>query len=242
MEQKQLDEFFRRAADRSVPLFTRFLDLDGQKLAAAAANRAGAAYTLFGGCADAERRMLGAGAEAPDEAAFPISCLKITLRSSRFGGQLVHRDVLGTVMGLGIERELIGDIVVREEGAYVFCVSSMAEWLAGSLTRVGRADTDCALSDPPQGPLRELQELTVQVASPRLDAVCAHLFRLSRGDVQELIRQGRIAVDDRICEKSDRPLSGGEVLSVRGFGRARVEGSAGVSKKGKLYLRISLYV
>ena len=80
-----------------------------------------------------------------------------------------------------------------------------------------------------------------RAGSARTDAVCAHLFRLSRGDTQELIRQGRVFVDDRICMKSDQPLSEGQVLSVRGFGRARVQGVESVSKKGKLNLVIELY-
>ena len=86
-----------------------------------------------------------------------------------------------------------------------------------------------------------MREVRVQVASVRTDAVCAHLFRLSRGDTQELIRQGRVAVDDRVLTKSDHQLSEGEVLSVRGFGRAKIRGVESVSKKGKLNLLVELY-
>ena len=229
VENRQLEELCRRAADRGQPLFSRFLDLDGQKQAEAAARKAGAAYTFF------------AGAEAPEESEFPILCLKISPRSAKYGKPLEHRDVLGTVMGLGITRDLIGDIIIREEGAYLFCVSSMADFLRESLVRVGRTDTACVLSAPPEGPVRKVREVRVQVASVRTDAVCAHLFRLSRGDTQELIRQGRVAVDDRICMKSDQVLSEGQVLSVRGFGRARVKGVESVSKKGKLNLVIEVY-
>ncbi len=241
MENRQLDELCRRAADRGQPLFSRFLDLDGQKQAEAAARKAGAAYMFFGGAEGCERRMLGAGAEAPEESEFPILCLKISPRSAKYGKPLEHRDVLGTVMGLGITRDLIGDIIIREDGAYLFCVSSMADFLRESLVRIGRTDTACVLSAPPEGPVRTVREVRVQVASVRTDAVCAHLFRLSRGDTQELIRQGRVAVDDRICMKSDQVLSEGQVLSVRGFGRARVKGVESVSKKGKLNLVIEVY-
>ena len=67
MENRQLDELCRRAADRGQPLFSRFLDLDGQKQAEAAARKAGAAYAFFGGAEGCERRMIGAGAETPEE-------------------------------------------------------------------------------------------------------------------------------------------------------------------------------
>ena len=241
MENRQLEELCRRAADRSQPLFSRFLDLEGQKQAEIAARKAGAEYTFFGGAEGCERRMIGLGAEAPEESEFPIACLKISPRSRKYGQALAHRDVLGTVMGLGINRDLIGDIIIREEGAYLFCVSSMADFLRESLVRIGRTDTECVLSGPPEGPVRTVKEVRIQVTSARTDAVCAHLFRLSRGDTQELIRQGRVAVDDRICMKSDQPLSEGQVLSVRGFGRARVKGVESVSKKGKLNLVVELY-
>ena len=241
MEQKQLEELCRRGADRFQPLFSRFLDLNEQRIAEAAARKYGADYALFGGAEGCERRMLGVGAEAPQPADFPVDCLLITRRSGRFGQPLTHRDVLGTVMGLGLEREMIGDIVVREEGAYLFCVKAMTDLLQGALTRVGRTDTSCALSPPPEGPLKTLKEVRVQVSSPRVDTVCAHLFNLSRGDTQELIRQGRIAVDDRVCLKSDLKLSEGQVLSVRGYGRARFSAFEGLSKKGKMNLTVELY-
>ncbi len=241
MENKQLDELCRRAADRYQPLFSRFLTLDEQKQAEIACRKYGAQYRFFGGMADCERRMLGAGAEAPEEDEFPIRCLRIVPRSLKFGQALAHRDVLGTVMGLGLERELVGDIVIREGAAYLFCVRQMADLLRESLVRVGRTDTACEYCEPPQGPVRTVREVRVQVTSARADAVCAHLFRLSRGDMQELIRQGRVSVDDRPCVKCDQPLSEGQVLSVRGYGRARVQGVESVSKKGKLNLVIELY-
>ena len=106
------------------------------------------------------------GAEVPEESAFPILCLKISPRSAKYGKPLEHRDVLGTVMGLGITRDLIGDIIIREDGAYLFCVSSMADFLRESLARVGRTDTACVLSAPPEGPVRTVREVRVQVAVP----------------------------------------------------------------------------
>ena len=236
-----LDELCVRAARRYQPLFSRFLNLTEQKEAEAAARRAGAEWTLYGGAEDCERRMLGVGAEAPGPADFPIVCLRVSRRSAHFGEPLTHRAVLGTVMGTGIERELVGDIVLLDGDAYVFCVSQMADMLAQALQRVGRSDTDCAVSEPPRQALRRFESVTVQAASPRVDAVAAHLYRVSRGEMTELIRQGRIQVDDAPVTKPDQLLKPGQVLSVRGYGRARYDGETGVSRKGKLYLAISVY-
>ena len=239
--QQHLDELCQRAAGRRQPLFSRFLNLSEQKEAEIAARKAQAGYLLFGGAEDCERRMLGVGEEAPEPGAFPITCLRVTRRSAHYGEPLEHRAVLGTVMGTGIERELVGDIVLADDAAYVFCVNTIADMLCAALTRVGRTDTDCCACEPPAAALRKLTPVRIQAASPRVDAVAAHLYRLSRGDMLELIRQGKVQVDDAPVTKPDQLLKPGQVLSVRGHGRSRYEGEVGVSKKGKLYLQLSVY-
>ena len=241
-DNKHLTELCQRAASRNIPLFSRFLNLTEQKEGEIAARKAGAAYRLYGGAEDCERRMLGVGGdEAPETWQFPLNCLRVTPRSARFASPIAHRDVLGSLMGLGIERELVGDIVVREEGAYIFCTDKMAHFISTSLTKIGNTDVDCVLSDPPEGALRKTTQVRVQVTSPRLDAIVAHLFKLSRGDAQTLFRQGKIMVDDSVCEHTDYLLKEGQVISVRGFGRARYLGVESMSKKGKSNLLISLY-
>ena len=238
--QQHLDELCERAAGRRQPLFSRFLNLSEQKEAEIAARKAQAEYLLYGGAEDCERRMLGVGIEAPTPEDFPITCLKVTRRSEHYGEALEHRAVLGTIMGTGIERELVGDIVLLNGAAYVFCVSAMADMLCAALTRVGRTDTDCEITSPPTAALRKLTPVKIQAASPRVDAIAAHLYRLSRGDMLELIRQGKVQVDDAPVTKPDQLLKPGQVLSVRGYGRSRFEGEVGISKKGKPYFELSV--
>ena len=239
--QQHLDELCERAANRRQPLFSRFLNLSEQKEAVIAARKAQAEYLLYGGAEDCERRMLGVGSEAPEPGDFPIVCLKVTRRSDHYGEALEHRAVLGTIMGTGIERELVGDIVLLDGAAYVFCVSSMADMLCAALTRVGRTDTDCEITSPPAAALRKLTPVKIQAASPRVDAIAAHLYHLSRGDMLELIRQGKVQVDDAPVTKPDQLLKPGQVLSVRGYGRSRFGGEVGISKKGKPYFELSVY-
>jgi len=241
-ESKHFDELCQRAAKRNITLFSKFLNLAEQKEAEIAARKAGAAYCFFGGAEDCERRMLGvSGDEMPDATLFPLICLKAAPKSAKFSSPLEHRDVLGSLMGLGIERELIGDIIIREEAAYIFCTDKMAAFICESLPRIGNTAVTCQESVPPTGPARNMREVRVQVTSPRIDAIVAHLFRLSRGDAQTLFRQGRIMVDDSVCEHTDYILKEGQVLSVRGFGRAKYLGIESTSKKGKSNLLIALY-
>lgn len=241
-ESKHFDELCQRAAQRNIALFSRFLNLAEQKEAEIAARKAGAAYLLWGGAADCERKMLGvSGDDAPEGYLFPLSCLKISPKSAKFSSPLAHRDVLGSLMGLGFERELIGDIIIREEAAYVFCTDKMALFICENLQKIGNTSVNCIETAPPEGPMRQVRQVRVQVTSPRLDAIVAHLFRLSRGDAQTLFRQGRIMVDDAVCELTDYMLKEGQVISVRGFGRARYMGVENLSKKGKSNLLIHLY-
>lgn len=241
-DNKRFDELCVRAAKRNIALFSRFLNLAEQKEAEIAARKAGAACLLWGGAEDCERKMLGVcGNEAPEKELFPLSCLKISPKSAKFSAPLMHRDVLGSLMGLGFERELIGDIIIREEAAYVFCTDKMALFICESLQKIGSTAIFCEQSQPPEGPMRTVREMSVQVSSPRLDAIVAHVFRLSRGDAQLLFRQGKIMVDDSPCERPDYALKEGQVISVRGFGRAKYLGVEGLSKKGKSNVRIALY-
>lgn len=241
-ENKHFDELCQRAARRNIALFSRFLNLAEQKEAEIAARKAGAAYLLWGGAEDCERKMLGVcGDETPETYLFPLACLKISPRSAKFSSPFAHRDVLGSLMGLGFERELIGDIVIREEAAYVFCTDKMALFICENLPKIGNTAVHCEQTAPPEGPLRSVREVLVQVTSPRLDAIVAHLFRLSRGDAQLLFRQGKIMVDDSPCERPDYALREGQVISVRGFGRAKYLGVESLSKKGKNNIRIALY-
>ena len=239
---RYLEELCTRAAARNIFLFSRFLNLAEQKDALIFARKAGAAYAFFGGAEDCERKMLGVGGdEAPESYLFPLVCLKVTPRSARFASPIAHRDVLGSLMGLGIERELIGDIVVRDDGAYIFCTDKMAHFISTSLVKIGNTDVNCTEAEAPEGNLRNYKEVRVQVTSPRADAIVAHLFRLSRGDAQTLFRQGKIMVDDSPCERTDYTLKENQVLSVRGYGRARYVGVENISKKGKSNLLMLVY-
>jgi len=238
----KIEELCRRAFNRSDTLYSRFLNLSEQKDAVIAARKANVYYKLWGGAEDAERQVFGVCSfDEPDLTDFPITCLLASPKSIRFSNSFTHRDVLGSLMSLGIKREETGDIIVREEGAYIFCLSQMADFISGALDQISGTQVTCAPVDPPAGPLRKVTPVRLQVMTPRIDAVVAHLFKLSRSDSQELFRQGKIMVDDAPCPRPDTFLKEGQIISVRGYGRARYDGIEGMSKKGKTNLIVSLY-
>ena len=149
-ELQQLKNRFRDLADRSCSqgtyTFTGFLGLDGLDVFHRMEQELSyAGYALTGGCEDAERRMIRFGEEARlgYEMPFPIVCVHIRPRLARFAENLSHRDFLGALMNLGIERSTIGDIRVGEREAYLFCTDSIAPFICENLRQVRRAWRSC---------------------------------------------------------------------------------------------------
>ncbi|MBQ9197151.1 MAG: hypothetical protein IJ157_07885 [Clostridia bacterium] len=244
-QEKRFEELFRRYNAQGLYLFTNFLDLAAlSTLQRVLPRLPRAPYTLFGGAEGCERKMLRLGSEEECgyEEPFPIACVLIAPASAKFAEKLSHRDFLGALMNLGFERELLGDIVVREEGAYLFCLERIAPYIAQSLTQVRRTTVRCSqMPELPDGALFKLERQVVQLASVRADALVAHVYKLSRSDAQALFVQGRVFVDGRECRDTGYTPKAGEILSVRGFGRMRYVGVDSLSKKGKSNTAVELF-
>ena len=151
-----------------------------------------------------------------------------------------HRDYLGAILALGVKRECLGDIRVKGETAYLFCLSSIADYLCGNLESVGRCGVKVRrieLSGVP--PLeRQYRQVRFTVKSPRLDSVLAGAFGLSRGKAAAAVAQGLVSVNYMPCEKPDRTVAAGDVLSVRGMGKATVGESGGRTRKDRQFITV----
>lgn len=246
--QDRIYDLAQRVSARDIPLFTHFLDLSQQKQSLAAAKAAGVSIKLFGGREgegaenECERKIACFFTDTAEDAlVYPIDCIYISSRSAHFTGALTHRDVLGSLMSLGIDRMYLGDIAVRENGAFLFCEKKQSGYIIENLHEIGGGTVDCRISQPPEGPLRKVREVILQVSSPRADALISRLFSISREEAASLVLSSRVTVDDEELRKSDRLLSSGQVLSVRGHGRARYCGEVSISRKGKLNVKMLLY-
>ena len=168
-----------------------------------------------------------------------LCALEITARFGEPG----HRDYMGAVLGLGIQREWIGDILVDGSTAYLFCLPSVKEHLLLSLDKVGRYGVktrEIPLSAVPARS-RELKELSFTVKSLRLDAVCAGMFSLSRTGAAEAIAQGLVSLNYSECLKPDAPVKEGDVISLRGRGKGFVlEAGERETRKGRLCVKTGL--
>ena len=239
--EKRLHELAVRASRRGDAAFTHFMDLSQIQVALAAARSEGVHLTLNGGYPDAERRM-GAfyQTEEPEIWEWPVCTVEISWRT-QFGSP-EHRDLLGALMALGFERERMGDIVLTDGKAYVFAEPDMAEYIAASLTSAGRVTVKCRLTDEvPDIPEPAGRSFRDTVPSMRLDAMLAAGFSVSRSEAAEYISRGKAFVNQALQMKSDYPVQEGDILSVRGQGRVRVETVDGQTRKGRVAVRLFRY-
>ena len=202
-------------------------------------------FLLHGGVAGAERR---AGFFLPDwmeEDAFdPAEHLRAIRCVARFGAP-GHRDFLGALLGLGVARDRLGDILIQGETAWILCLPTVEQFLLLNLEKVGRWGVRAEavpLAEVPE-PKRETRTERFTVSSPRLDAVCAGAFRLSRAKAAEAIAAGLVSRNYEPCLKTDAILAAGDVLSLRGRGKGVVEDIGGAqTKKGRLFVTVGIYV
>ena len=201
--------------------------------------------TAFGGAEGCERVMIRFGDPAVFgyEEAFPIRALFIRPKNEKFADDLTHRDFLGALMHLGIERDVLGDIIVRENAACVFTKDTLADYICDSLDRVRHTAVTAQILDEAPDDIRpQLTAEHVNVASERPDAVIAKLYNLSRGKAQTLFSQGAVLLNGRPLEKSGASLSDGDIISVRGFGKFIFRGTDHETKKGRIVVKIERYV
>ena len=154
-----------------------------------------------------------------------------------------HRDYLGALLGMGIGRERLGDIWVRDNRAIIFCLPGVEKHLL-SIDRVGR-DTVRARSlslDEVPNPERRVKPKSFSVQSLRLDAVVGGLFDLSRSEAARQVEAGSVALNYEICDKCDASVCEGDILSLRGKGKGCIIGLGGTSRKGRQFVNGEIYL
>lgn len=153
-----------------------------------------------------------------------------------------HRDYLGAILALGIKRECVGDIYVDGETAQFYVLRQVKEHILMNLDRVGRYGAKLAEIELSRVklPEREYKELSFTVKSPRLDAVAAGMFSLSRTGVLPLIEAKSVSLNYSECTKPDAQIEDGDIISIRGYGKGRVS-FGGVSKKDRLFITAEIY-
>lgn len=235
-----------QAARRNIPTATDFLSPQQQALALDLLRRAGVperAYLRTGGYDGAERALILFLPDwmEPESAESPIRCLRTVFRVEE---KVNHRDLLGSLMGLGIVREKVGDILVGPDSADLLVLDTVTDFLLSSWTSAGRAKLTVAEIDPSHLHMPEIkcEEVRDTVSSLRLDAVASTGFRMARSKAADLIASGRVQVNWRECTKPDKLLVEGDTVSARGFGKFQLAEVGGVTKKGRTAIVVKRYV
>lgn len=199
-------------------------------------------FRFDGGHPQAERVMLGVFPDEvqQEESVFPFVAIRFDYRLQ---AAVTHRDVLGSVLACGIERDTIGDIVIADGYAIVFVTEELAAFVADSVDTIGREGVKATF--PFVGkvpPIHRFAPLDGTVASPRLDAVLKVLIGVSREQAVEWIRSDRVRVDHVTQSSASFTVREGAIISVSGYGRFVIDDLSALSKKGRVILRARKFV
>ena len=201
-------------------------------------------YRLFGGYEHAERQI---AAFLPDALSynydFPVVSLKIRPLQKKFAEDLNHRDYLGSVLNLGMERSCLGDILVGKEATYLFCLERMADFIRDNLIRIRHTSVYVEQVEAENFHYEpKYKEVSGTVASVRLDKLLALAFNASRSSLTGLIEGGKVFVNGKLVTSNGYEPKEGDLISVRGMGRFRFRETGGQSKKGREYVILWRYI
>lgn len=237
MIEKRLTELYNRAFERDYVTYSEFLNLDEQSVL----ENSYLPCVKFGGYSSAERIVAAFGDNA-DESAFPIVLLQISPASEKFSDNLTHRDFLGALMNLGIKRELLGDIIVNGNTAYLFCLEQIKDYVLQNLTRIKHTTVKLKqLDELPQGAVSDPKEIELVVPSLRIDAVISAVYKLSRKDSCNLINSDKVFINSKAIKNTSCHIKQEDIISVRGKGRFKFVGELRITKKDRLVILINLY-
>ncbi len=241
---KRFIDLSRQAQQKNIVVFSEFLNLNELNIFKQGIGELYSAFESSGGYELSERQMI---AFIPDALCYawnyPITCLKITPVHKKFAETLTHRDVLGSLMNLGIERSRLGDILLDEEVIYLFCQEKIASYLIEELTRIRHTTVKMEVVEPQELHIEPRKEMAEGIiTSNRLDSIIACICKISRSQASQWIKSGKVFLNNRQTLQSAIECKPGELISVRSVGRFRFLEGLGETRKGRLKIRYEKYI
>ena len=237
----RLNDLSKRAQQRDSYAYSEFLTLYEQSLLNSM--RFETDVGTWGGFDSAERRIACfKGRDCIYQEDPPVVCICVTPVSRKYADELSHRDFLGSLIGLGLRRELIGDIILSENTGYVFCLDSISDFIISELKKIRHTDVICKIvKEMPTSAGTDPGISRIVISSERLDAVISAVYKISRSESQKLFGIGKVFINGSVKECfTDSPKSG-DIVSVRGIGRFIYEGVASETKKGRLSALVRVF-
>lgn len=234
---KRLTELSHRAFERGYTTYSNFLNL--QEINILKSLKTDSAYSLFGGYENADRCVAAFGDEIYS---YPIVCIKVEPLQQKFSDKLTHRDFLGALMNLGIEREMLGDIKIVDNTGYVFCLEKISEYIIDNLSGIKHTSVKCKIIQEIPEMLNKLPDETEYIVSSlRVDTVVSAVFKMSRNAASQLVNQEKIFINSKTVYKDSVQLKENDVVSVRGYGKFIYSQTVNETKKHKIVAAIRLY-
>lgn len=240
---KRLQELANNAFYKGYSAYSDFLNLNEQSIFYhILPELPSVEYYFWGGIDSAERKMLCFSSEEIVNQSFPLSVVEITPAHEKFAETLTHRDYLGAILNLGLERGKIGDILIEAKVAHVFVKDALTEYLCDSLTKIRHTNVHCNKVTGDFSYTQKFQEIGGTVSSVRLDSLIALAFRESRSSMVSLIAGGKVFVNGRQITSNSCTIKEEDIISVRGKGKFLYKEIAGITKKGKTKVVLRKYV
>ena len=249
--QKRLIELSQTAYFRDIVMFSDFLNLNELNILHTTPKHLfHSRYVVYGGYGLSERQMVAflpdalyAFSDLEDTLEYPFQVLEISPLNKRFSEELSHRDYLGAVMNLGIERCKLGDIMVEGNRGILFVKEELSDYIRENLTRIRHTSVMVSLSpDFPEDYEPKYEEIKGTVASIRLDTVLSLAFPLSRSKLTAYIEGAKVFVNGKLITSNGYRLKEGDMISVRKMGRILYGGILSETKKGRYLTVVRKYI
>ena len=245
MLQKRLIELSRLAYQKGIVTYSDFLNLNELNILHTTPKQdLYARYETFGGYDYSERQMV---AFLPDalcyDYLYPISTLKIAPLQKKFSEKLSHRDYLGSILNLGIDRSKLGDILVEDDYAIIFVHKSLEQFMLEEVTRIRHTSVMLSvLDDSTFNYTPSFKEIKGSVSSLRLDSLLSLAFSSSRSKLVAYIENGKVFVNGKLITSNGYQIKENDIVSVRGLGRFKYIETMSQTKKGRYYVTLHLYI
>lgn len=234
------------ASIKNLNVFTDFLNLHEQNLFLESTDKlSGVNYILYGGYAYPERKIIAFYPDymKKDDVIYPIDLLKIYPRNKKYANKLTHRDFLGSLLGLGITRAKVGDIIANDNFAVVFVSQGVSDFIISNLEMVKQTVVDVEkLHTLPEEMMEpKYKEIRGTISSIRLDSIVSLAFPLSRGKATALIKSKNVYINSKLILSPSYKLAEGDIVSVRGMGKFLFQSIGNRTKKDRINIELKRY-
>ncbi len=242
----RIEDLHKQALKRQIVTETEFLDMAEGSAVLGHLKKSHYPFDMWGGYEEAERKI---ALMYPDKCVERVNLsehltfLQVTPKNNRFVKAPGHRDYLGALMNLGIERRLLGDIIMQEQGCILICVHHIVDYLETHFTKVGNNE----ISLEPMNDLtdvisnRKFRHIRSTVSSTRLDSLVKVCINVSRGNSTTLIKSGKVFVNGLEVDKISFEVAEASIISIRGYGKYRLTTIGKRTKKDRLVVEIDQY-